>query len=146
MSSKVPRRPSSAQNKADASLFRRGLDNKLLVIGIPFELNLSNKTALVSTLGRSVKSIATQGSVITLGPLDYTEVVQHVTKSSKIQYSGSLTTPPCTEGVTWVVVTNPMPLDVDSYKEIKDVVKFNARYIQSSLGKENVLEQACKSG
>lgn len=55
------------------------------------------------------------------------------------QYSGSLTTPPCKEGLTFLVMEEPLALDVKTYNALKAVIKFNARYSQNKLGEENLL-------
>ncbi|KAI9592792.1 alpha carbonic anhydrase [Syncephalis fuscata] len=43
-------------------------------------------------------------------------------------YSGSLTTPPCTEGVTWVVFDTAMPVSVNQLHVLTNTNHFNARY------------------
>ena len=55
---------------------------------------------------------------------------------------GSLTTPPCSEQVGWIISTKPLHIDVDTFKRVKKVVKFNARYTQDGLGQQNLSEQA----
>jgi carbonic anhydrase len=52
------------------------------------------------------------------------------TSTKHYAYSGSLTTPPCTEGVQWIVLKDPMhvtPQDVDQFVQI---IGQNARPIQ----------------
>lgn len=60
-------------------------------------------------------------------------------------YSGSLTTPPCTEGVNWFIATEPLSMPVDAYNALKKVVGFNARFPQNRLGEENLISLACRS-
>jgi len=50
-------------------------------------------------------------------------------------YPGSLTTPPCSETVTWVVAVKQLPICVETLKRIRNIVKFNARELQQSGGK-----------
>lgn len=45
-------------------------------------------------------------------------------------YSGSLTTPPCTEGVQWIVIKEAVPASRAQIQKIKDIFKPNARPVQ----------------
>jgi len=56
------------------------------------------------------------------------------------RYSGSLTTPPCTEDVSWTVSCAPLTVDVDTFNAFKKNMKFNARYTQNTPGEINLLE------
>lgn len=46
------------------------------------------------------------------------------------RYSGSLTAPPCTEGVQWIVLTNPIELSAGQIELFSDHYPMNARPIQ----------------
>jgi hypothetical protein len=62
-------------------------------------------------------------------------------------YMGSLTTPPCTEGVLWFIGTEPLSLKIETYMALKNTVKTNNRFTQSYLGTtpvEGILETAAK--
>ena len=46
------------------------------------------------------------------------------------RYSGSLTTPPCTEGVKWVVMKEPVTILDEDLAQFAARISFNARYTQ----------------
>ena len=49
------------------------------------------------------------------------------------QYIGSLTTPPCTEGVHWVVLLSPATVTTEHLAQFHERIHFNARPVQRSL-------------
>ena len=53
------------------------------------------------------------------------------TKATTYRYSGSLTTPPCTESVTWLVMTEPVILSVWQLSEYERLLHNNHRPLQS---------------
>ena len=54
--------------------------------------------------------------------------VKNITQS--FTYSGSLTTPPCTEGVTWYVNQEIQKVSTNQFSELRDVIGFNSRFTQ----------------
>ena len=50
-------------------------------------------------------------------------------------YMGSLTTPPCSEGVLWMVMKNPQPVSPDQIGIFARLYPMNARPIQASSGR-----------
>ena len=50
-------------------------------------------------------------------------------------YSGSLTTPPCTEGVDWYVMTTPIEVAEEQINNFRDIYQVNARPIQPLNGR-----------
>ncbi|GES63806.1 carbonic anhydrase [Aspergillus terreus] len=110
------------------------------VLGFLFELSESNESSpLFHSLFSHVPEIALAGSSTTAGPMDFTTLAEFLDCHPVYQYRGSLTTPPCTEGVNWYVSAGYLPLDVRSYNLLKKVIKFNARYTQNQPGGENLL-------
>ena len=49
---------------------------------------------------------------------------------SYYNYSGSLTTPPCTEGVSWYVLDTPIEVSEEQMNQFADLYTVNARPIQ----------------
>jgi carbonic anhydrase len=54
------------------------------------------------------------------------------------RFNGSLTTPPCSEGVNWLVMKSPVEVSAAQVKQFAKVVGHNARPVQS-LNKRFVL-------
>ena len=50
-------------------------------------------------------------------------------------YMGSLTTPPCSEGVLWMVMQQPVPMATDQINVFSRLYPMNARPIQSAAGR-----------
>ena len=51
------------------------------------------------------------------------------------QFMGSLTTPPCTEGVLWMVLKQPVKISAAQYKLFRQLFPLNARPVQSLNGR-----------
>ncbi|CUS09350.1 unnamed protein product [Tuber aestivum] len=112
----------------------------MAVIALTFQLSEDGATTeLLTGVTKNLAQIATPGTVTETGPLKFAKVIEHVQTTPLFQYTGSLTTPPCAEGLTFLVTKEPLPLSVKTYNEIKAVVKFNSRYTQNSLGQGNLV-------
>lgn len=53
-----------------------------------------------------------------------------VDKKHYFAFAGSLTTPPCSEGVRWFVMKNPITLSATQFKRFTDIYSYNARPVQ----------------
>ena len=51
-------------------------------------------------------------------------------------YPGSLTTPPCSEGVTWLVLTTPIEMSAEQIEAFEMIVELNNRPVQSLNGRD----------
>lgn len=87
-----------------------------------------------------IHGIETPGSIVEVPDLDLGGIAQVVNAISFFHYTGSLTTPPCTEGVEFFVSTQTLPLHIEQFNRLKAVVGHNARFVQGMIPKtENVL-------
>jgi carbonic anhydrase len=108
-----------------------------------FELSEGPRLAFIDTIVAGLPAITQAGTNTTVDGLDLASVIDLQTSSAaKYLYSGSLTTPPCSEGVTFLIPETALPISVEQYKALKSVIKFNSRYTQNKLGEENLLQLA----
>jgi carbonic anhydrase len=71
--------------------------------------------------------------VIARLPLDLNELLP--TERSYYTYMGSLTTPPCSEGVLWMVMKTPVTISAEQIAIFSRLYPMNARPIQSASGR-----------
>ncbi|KAG0641808.1 alpha carbonic anhydrase [Tuber brumale] len=69
--------------------------------------------------------------------------INNIVDNSRIRsYPGSLTTPPCSEEVSWYVVEEPLGITVKQLNKMKKIMKFNSRVTQNDYAnppRENLL-------
>ena len=99
-----------------AVLLERGTEN-------PFIQTLWNKLPLEKNV--AVQPPITMVDLSTLLPATRTYYT----------YMGSLTTPPCSEGVLWLVMKQPVQVSQDQINIFSRLYKNNARPIQSTAGR-----------
>ena len=117
-------------------------DSDLAVIG--FLIDIAGKNDISSTVTTSVlvniNDIPNANDVTTTGALDFKDLQAHIAKSTVYSYNGSLTSPPCSEGVLFNVVAQPLYVEPHDFKALKSIIKFNSRYTQNAPGKVNLLD------
>ncbi|KAK4168208.1 putative carbonic anhydrase [Cladorrhinum sp. PSN259] len=94
---------------------------------------------LLETIFSVVDQISVPGTKVKTPPLVMKEVVDAVKAGSFQAYSGSLTTPPCSEGVNWRVSTAKLNVSPASFIKARDVIGFNSRFPQNTPGSPNIL-------
>jgi carbonic anhydrase len=115
----------------------------IAVLGFLLQLSpFGYTTPLFDSVFAHLDAITQPGTFTQTGPLDFSGIINHLNTHGIYEYSGSLTTPPCSESVPWVISTEPLPINVQTYNAVKAILKFNARYTQNNLGQSNLLENA----
>ena len=70
-------------------------------------------------------------------PVDLAELLPASRRAYR--YPGSLTTPPCTEGIRWMVLARPVWISEHQLEALEEIVEGNARPVQPSHGRPLVL-------
>mmetsp|Transcript_57968 Transcript_57968/g.102945 ORF Transcript_57968/g.102945 Transcript_57968/m.102945 type:complete len:131 (-) Transcript_57968:82-474(-) len=99
-------------------------DGKLAVIGLLFEHG--NANPFLQTFWDELTEEVGEKKELK-GPFDMNMV--DLTSSNYFRYQGSLTTPPCTEGVNWTVMRDAFqvsPAQVDKFRQVMNF-KFQRR-------------------
>jgi carbonic anhydrase len=116
----------------DVHIVHKSADGKLAIIAVRLVEDLSNPNALLATLWPHLPT--------TPGATD--SVTDMVSPAGLLPsdrgywtYEGSLTTPPCTEGVRWFVYEQPVPLSRGQLRAFAALFKVNTRPLQDPHGR-----------
>ena len=122
-------------------LVHRSADGKLAVIGVFIEEGSHNAAfdpiwaKLPKTPGDEAHVENVTVDVDRLLPSDMTSY----------RYEGSLTTPPCSEGVKWIVMAKPIQLSADQIEKFRKLVYLNNRPTQPLNGRPVVTDHVATS-
>ncbi len=115
-----------------AHLVHQAADGQLGVIGIMFEAGVIGNDSIAQLWQHMPVEAGVTNSVpeiminaADLFPLDDTY----------FNYSGSLTTPPCSEGVNWMVLAAPSSVSEAQVKQFTDIFPLSARPVQPLNGR-----------
>lgn len=110
-----------------------------------FELETNNSTAAFDQIVSHLGAVETPGQATTIFNLDLSALINNVNQAKYLVYQGSLTTPPCTEGVTFVLSRQIFPVKLASWKSLKEVMVPNNRPLQNKHGEDNILVVSAKT-
>jgi len=113
-----------------AHLVHRDLDGRLAVIAVLIERG--NANPLVQTLWNNLplEKYESYSPSVPINPIDILPTDQRY-----YTYMGSLTTPPCTEGVLWMVMKQPIQLSPEQIAIFSRFYNNNARPVQAQAGR-----------
>ncbi|KAJ3402735.1 hypothetical protein HDU80_004793 [Chytriomyces hyalinus] len=114
----------------EAHFVHASADGKLNVIGIFFDLGDKDNI----WLDQFIDNLPAKENATTQVPkLNMAPIISHLQNTSYFSYSGSLTTPPCSEGVLWMVAREPMDISPRQLKKLRTVMPFNSRPVQPNI-------------
>lgn len=114
-----------------AHFVHRNANNELAVVGVLLQpgKNHPGFAPIFEHLPRPGESIQVEGLKLDIAAL----LPDHL---GYYAYQGSLTTPPCAEGVRWMVLKEPVKLGTQQIKAFRRLFNANARPIQPLNGRE----------
>ncbi|NQW19082.1 MAG: carbonic anhydrase family protein [Chloroflexi bacterium] len=119
------------QAAMEMHLVHKDAEGKLAVVGVLLEPGAHNTS--LDPIWDVLPDHA--GDEVTVdGLFDVNKVLPQDRRT--FRYPGSLTTPPCSEGVSWLLMKTPVSLSQAQVDEFKEHYFFNARYTQPLNGRE----------
>jgi carbonic anhydrase len=113
-------------------LVHRSTDGKMAIIAVRLLENQNFPNALLSTLWEHLPTTAGKSEKVT-APINPGGLLP--ADRGYWTYIGSLTTPPCTEGVRWFVFEQQVTLSRDQLRAFASIYKLNTREIQDPHGR-----------
>jgi len=114
----------------NAHLVHKSADGKLAVIGVLFNVGAEN-TSLKEVF---TNMPAKEGKVALKSNFDAASILP--SSLAYYNYSGSLTTPPCSEGVSFYILKAPVEVSKDQLNAFQKIFKMNARPLQPLNGRK----------
>lgn len=116
----------------DVELLHKSSDGKLAVIEIRMALDRGAPNAVLAMLWPHLPKTAGAKATVTdmVNPRGFLPPDQ-----GYWTYTGSLTTPPCTEGVRWFVFENEISVSLDQIRAYTYLFRLNSRPLQDAHGR-----------
>ena len=111
-------------------LVHRNNSGALAVVGVLFEVGSANEA--LKPLWNHLPAKAGPATIVA-GEVDATALLPK--RRTTWRYMGSLTTPPCTEGVSWIVMTEPVALSAEQIEAFGTIFPNNSRPVQPLNGR-----------
>jgi carbonic anhydrase len=110
---------------AELHLVHKSADGKLAVVGLLLQEGSANAALdpFINNLPAETSDVKDAG--VKINAMDFLPSIQ-----TTYRYSGSLTTPPCSEGVSWLVMTTPVELSSAQLSKLESLFEGNNRPVQ----------------
>lgn len=110
----------------------------IAVVSFMLNTDATADSGLFDTVMESIPEIQEPGTVTNTKSLSFDKLISHLNANEVMTYSGSLTTPPCSEGVTWLISAAPLSISAEDVAAANKLMGDNARPAQGGLGEENI--------
>lgn len=87
----------------------------------------------------TVNKIDGPGEVTMTDRLSFAALTKHLNSNDVLTYSGSLTTPPCKEGVRWLISSVPVSVSAAHVDAVRKILGYSARDVQGELEEPNLM-------
>jgi carbonic anhydrase len=115
----------------DVHLVHKSADGKFAIIAVRFVQERGTYNAVMATLWPHLpKEKGTEPVTDMVNPGGFLP-----RDRGYWTYMGSLATPPCTEGVRWLVLENPLSMSLDQLRLFQSIFKMNSRPLQDLHGR-----------
>jgi len=115
-----------------AHLVHKDADGKLAVVAVLLDVGDAN--ALVNTLWAHLPAVKEKEMVDAAASINVADLLPK--DHSYYSFTGSLTTPPCTEGVSWFLLRQPANVSSQQVAEFARHYPMNARPVQPLNGRD----------
>lgn len=116
----------------EAHLYHESKEGNLAVIGLFIESGEENK--VLAEMWEEMPTTGEQVAKVLKNPIDLQLLLPE--QKSVYQYMGSLTSPPCTEGVNWFILEQPIGMSDEQINRFSSVFLQNNRPIQQLNGRD----------
>jgi carbonic anhydrase len=123
---------------AEMHIVHRDAVGNLAVVGIMLELSDADNAAFALIFS----NLPAEVGVPVVAQDSFTAADLLPAEQTYFTYSGSLTTPPCTQGVRWLVLTGTQTISEAQLEQFRAIVEMNARPTQPLNTRDLLLDNA----
>ncbi len=116
----------------EAHLVHKGSDGKFAVVAVLLDAGKEN--ALIKALWANLPQTKDKENAVDAVKVNALDLLPR--DKGYYTFAGSLTTPPCSEAVTWFVLKTPMPISADEIARFSRSYPMNARPVQELNGRD----------